>query len=249
MAREPKCRRVEFIPKVNVFKPVGIPHSCREEVVVKLEELEAIRLKDLLGLEQEEGAERMGVSRPTFQRILIEGRAKIAAALIEGQTIRIEGGCYCLGQEQCRKTEHSQKRRGDCFYGEYSNGKNTEGDDEKPGSKIAICANGDSLSASVDGRFGRCAYFVLWDAEKGSFDAISNSGSELKKAAGTGAAQELLRRGVGTLICNRIGPKAFTVFQKAGVKIYSAGEGLDTETALKQYKAGELSSIETANNI
>ncbi len=251
MAREPKCRRVEFIPKVTVFKPAGIPLSSLEEVVVKLEELEAIRLKDLLGLEQEEGAERMGVSRPTFQRILIEGRGKITAALIEGKAIRIEGGNYCLGQGQCRKAELSQKRRDDCLYREDYAGEKAEneGGNEKAGTKIAICASGDSPSASVDGRFGRCAYLMLWDDEQGSFEAISNSGPDLKQGAGTGAARELLRRGAGIIICNRIGPKAFTVFLKAGVKVYGAGEGLDTETVLKQYKAGELIPIEAANNI
>jgi predicted DNA-binding protein (UPF0251 family)/predicted Fe-Mo cluster-binding NifX family protein len=251
MGREPKCRRVESIPKVTVFKPAGIPLSCLKEVVVKLEELEAIRLKDLLGLEQEEGAERMGVSRPTFQRILMEGREKIATALIEGQAIRIEGGNYCLGQEQCRKDEHFQKRRDDCLYRDDYAGENTEkkGGNAMAGTKIAICASGESPSASVDGRFGRCAYFMLWDEEPGSFEAISNSGSGLNQGAGTGAAQELLSRGVGILICNRIGPKAFTVFHRAGVKVYGAGEGLDMETALKQYKAGELPPIEAANNI
>ena len=249
MAREPKCRRVESIPKVTVFKPAGIPRSSLEEVVVKLEELEAIRLKDLLGLEQEECAERMGVSRPTFQRILMEGRGKIAAALIEGQAIRIEGGNYCLGQGQCRKAEHSQKRRDDCFYREDYAGEDAESGNEMAGTKIAICASGELPSASVDGRFGRCAYFMVWDDELGSFEAIDNCGLELNQGAGTGAAQELLRRGVGILICNRIGPKALTVFQNAGVKIYSTGEGLDTETALKKYKSGELNAIEAANNI
>jgi predicted DNA-binding protein (UPF0251 family)/predicted Fe-Mo cluster-binding NifX family protein len=242
---------VESIPKVTVFKPAGIPRSCLEEVVVKLEELEAIRLKDLLGLEQEEGAERMGVSRPTFQRILVEGRAKIAAALIEGQAIRIAGGNYCLGQGQCRKDAQFQKRRDDCLYREDYAGENTgeKGGNEMAGTKIAICACGESPSASVDGRFGRCAYFMLWDDEKGSFEAISNSGPELNQGAGTGVAQELLRRGVGILICNRIGPKAITVFHRAGVKVYGVGEGLDMETALKQYKEGELPPIEAANNI
>jgi predicted DNA-binding protein (UPF0251 family)/predicted Fe-Mo cluster-binding NifX family protein len=242
---------VESIPKVTVFKPAGIPRSSLEEVVVKLEELEAIRLKDVLGLEQEEGAERMGVSRPTFQRILMEGREKIAAALIEGHAIRIEGGNYCLGQGQCRKAEHTQKRRDDCLYREDNAGENNE---QKIGNKIAgtiiaICANGELPSASLDGRFGRCAYFMLWDEEQGTFEAIINSGPELNQGAGTGAVQELLRRGAGILICNRIGPKAFTAFQRAGVKLYGAREGLDLETALKQYKAGELSLIETANNI
>jgi len=248
MAREPKCRRVESIPKVTVFKPAGIPRPCLKEVVLKLEELEAIRLKDLLGLEQEECAERMGVSRPTFQRILIEGRGKIAAALIEGLAIRIEGGNYCLGQGQCRKAEHSQKRRDDCLYRDYLTGDNFEYDNEMIGTKIAVCASGNSPSALVDGRFGRCAYFMLWDGKQRVFEAISNSGLELNQGAGTGAAQELLRRGVGILVCNRIGPKAFAVFQRAGVKVYRAGEGSDIETVLKQYQAGELPTIETADN-
>ena len=117
------------------------------------------------------------------------------------------------------------------------------------GTKIAVCARGESPAALVDGHFGRCAYFMLWDDGQGRFEAISNSGPELNQGAGTGAAQELLRRGVGILIGNRIGPKAFMVFQKAGVKVYGAGEGLDIEAALKQYKAGELSPLEAANNL
>jgi predicted DNA-binding protein (UPF0251 family)/predicted Fe-Mo cluster-binding NifX family protein len=242
---------VEYIPKVTVFKPAGIPHSSLEKVVLKIEELEAIRLKDLLGLEQEEGAERMGVSRPTFQRILMDGREKIAAALIEGQAIRIEGGNYCLGQGQCRREENSQRRLNNCLFSEAYVGENTvkrEGNDIV-GTKIAICTSGELPTASVNGRFGRCAYFMIWDNEQGSFETISNSGPKLNQGAGTGAAQELLRRGVGILICNRIGPKAFDVFQKAGVKVYNAVEGMEVEMALRQYQSGELPPIDTANNI
>lgn len=253
MAREPKCRRVETIPKVTIFKPAGISRTGLQEVVVKLEELEAIRLKDLLGLEQEEGAERMGVSRPTFQRILMEGRAKIARALIEGHAIRIKGGNYCLGQGKCRKIANFEKRRDDCPYNEDKNITSEyalqKGGTIMAGTKIAICANAESPSALVDGRFGRCAYFMLWDEEQGSFTAVRNSGSDANHGAGTGAAQELFKRGLGTLICNRIGPKAFAVMQEAGVKIYATEEGISLEAALKQYKNGELALIESANNM
>ncbi len=251
MAREPKCRRVESAPKISAFKPAGIPRSCLEEVVVKLEELEAIRLKDLLGLEQEEGAERMGVSRPTFQRILTEGREKVARALIEGHALRIEGGNYCLGQAQCRRAGSLKKRRDDCLYNTDNTREDTqtEGGNNMAGTKIAICANADSPSALVDGRFGRCAYFMLWDEEQQSFTGIRNGGPDLNQGAGTGAAQELLQHGVGYLICNRIGPKAFAVMQKAGVKIYAAKEDQDLKTVLKQYRAGKLSLVEAANNI
>jgi len=103
MPRPPKLRRVEFIPQVTVFKPAGVSLRDLEEEVLSVEELEAIRLKDLEGLEQEECAERMQVSRPTFQRVLSSAREKVARALVEGKAIRFEGGTYrlALGQFRC----------------------------------------------------------------------------------------------------------------------------------------------------
>lgn len=65
-----------------------------DSVTLSVEELESIRLKDYQGLQQEESAERMGVSRPTFRRILCSARAKVADALIGGKGIRIEGGIF-----------------------------------------------------------------------------------------------------------------------------------------------------------
>jgi len=94
VARPFKCRRVAFVPGVTFFKPAGIPLRALEEVQLTVEEAEAIRLKDLEGLEQEEGAEKMSISRPTFQRILASARRKIAYALLNGKAIRIEGGNF-----------------------------------------------------------------------------------------------------------------------------------------------------------
>lgn len=96
MTRPPKIRRVEFMPQVNYFKPAGIPRKDLEEVILAVEELEAIRLKDLEGLEQEEAAERMQISRPTYQRILVLAREKVADALINGKALRVEGGAFKL---------------------------------------------------------------------------------------------------------------------------------------------------------
>ena len=108
MPRPPKLRRVEFIPQVTVFKPAGVSRRDLEEEVLTVEELEAIRLKDLEGLEQEECAERMQVSRPTFQRVLSSAREKVARALVEGKAIRFEGGTYrlALGQFRCGACSH-----------------------------------------------------------------------------------------------------------------------------------------------
>jgi len=102
MPRPPKCRRVAFLPNVTYFKPAGIPLRDLEEVRLSVEEAEAIRLKDIEGLEQEQGAERMNISRPTFQRVLASGRRKIADALLNGKAVRIEGGNFGMAFNRFR---------------------------------------------------------------------------------------------------------------------------------------------------
>ena len=94
MTRPFKCRRVTTIPGVTYFKPAGIPLRLLEEIHLSVEEAEAIRLKDMKGLEQEEAAEIMNISRPTFQRVLSSARKKVADALLNGKAIRIGGGNY-----------------------------------------------------------------------------------------------------------------------------------------------------------
>lgn len=89
MARPAKERIVRFRPKTNYFKPRAVPLSSLEEVVLFFEEMESIRLCDLKGVEQEEAAEKMGVSQSTLQRILASARSKIAEALIKGKAIKI----------------------------------------------------------------------------------------------------------------------------------------------------------------
>jgi predicted DNA-binding protein (UPF0251 family) len=80
MPRPVKCRRIENVPGATYFKPAGIPISDLEEISLSTDEIEALRLKEIEGLEQEEGAARMNISRPTFQRILASARYKAADA-------------------------------------------------------------------------------------------------------------------------------------------------------------------------
>lgn len=94
MARPTKWRKIENIPTIPYFIPSNKDIVEVPENILKLEELEAIRLKDLEGLEQEECAEKMEVSRPTFQRILLSAREKIADSLVNGKIIHIEGGNF-----------------------------------------------------------------------------------------------------------------------------------------------------------
>ena len=91
----PFCRRrIGWLPPKRYFYPEGrnpqANHS--EQIALNLDEFEAIRLADYFGLYQEEAAARMGISRPTFGRILDSAHRKIAEFLIKGQMLSIEGG-------------------------------------------------------------------------------------------------------------------------------------------------------------
>jgi predicted DNA-binding protein (UPF0251 family) len=102
MGRPFLWRRVSFLPPITYFKPAGIPLASLAEVHLLVEEAEAIRLKDLEGLEQEECAQKMSISRTTFSRILDSGRQKIADALHNGKAIRIEGGNFEMAMRRFR---------------------------------------------------------------------------------------------------------------------------------------------------
>lgn len=105
LGRPPKWKRVESMPEITYFKPAGIPLSSLEEICISVEEAESLRLKDWEGLEQEECAGRMSISRPTFQRILSAARHKLADALLHGKAIRIEGGNYEMAVRRYRCLE------------------------------------------------------------------------------------------------------------------------------------------------
>ncbi len=109
MPRPIKWRRVDFMPQVTYFKPVGIPLRSLEDVCLSVEEAEAIRLKDLEGLEQEECGERMHISRPTFRRVLESARKKLADALISGKAIRVEGGNFEMAMRRFRCADNGHE--------------------------------------------------------------------------------------------------------------------------------------------
>ncbi len=94
MPRPRRCRRVFCEPNVTFFKPAGIRMIELEESILTVDEFEAVRLKDLEGIEQEEAAKKMNISQPTFHRLLLVARKKIADAIVNGKAIKIHGGNY-----------------------------------------------------------------------------------------------------------------------------------------------------------
>ena len=102
MGRPRMRRKVSILPQVNHFKPAGISLSSINEINLLVEEAEAIRLKDLESLELEECAAKMRISRTTFSRILDQARQKIADALLNGKSLKIEGGNFEMAVRRFR---------------------------------------------------------------------------------------------------------------------------------------------------
>ena len=112
MARPTKCRRICHMPVAREFVP-----SCQQEgdepVILTLDEYETIRLMDKEGMSQQQCSVRMGVARTTVQKIYEMARRKVAAALVDGRILRIEGGDFqlcdgndCLEQECFKRCGH-----------------------------------------------------------------------------------------------------------------------------------------------
>ena len=89
MVRPRLCRRIRFNPNVTYFKPQGVPIRHLEIIELTAEEAEALRLRNIKNLEQEEAAKKMNTSQSTYQRILSAAYKKITEALIEGKAIKI----------------------------------------------------------------------------------------------------------------------------------------------------------------
>jgi len=111
MPRPRRCRWVGARPNSTYFKPRGIPLAVLDEIILTVDEHEAIRLNDLEGLEQEEAAKRMKISRQTFGRILASARKKIADAIINAKAIKIEGGDFVTagGMLKCAECNYVWK--------------------------------------------------------------------------------------------------------------------------------------------
>ena len=110
MARPRHCRRVGSMPQSDYFKQRAIPLSVLEEVILTVDEFEAIRLADLEGLYQEQAADKMNVSRQTFGRIVDSAHKKVADALVKGKALKIEGGEFemtAMRKFRCYDCQHS----------------------------------------------------------------------------------------------------------------------------------------------
>ena len=94
MVRPKRFRYIKREPNVTYFKPAGVRMIELEEVILNVDEFEALRLKDVEDLDQVEAAKKMKISQPTFNRLLNSARKKVSTAIVEGRAIKVEGGEY-----------------------------------------------------------------------------------------------------------------------------------------------------------
>ena len=111
MPRPRKRRTLASRPRPAIYKPAGVPLDGLRHVQLLHEELEAMRLADLEGLTQAEAADRMGVSRSTFQRMVVRARRQVALALVEGHALQIEGGTFDVAPSPRRSRRRGSRRR------------------------------------------------------------------------------------------------------------------------------------------
>ena len=101
--------------------------------------------------------------------------------------------------------------------------------------KICITSSGDTLESQVDPRFGRCRYFIIWDDENDTFEAISNPNIDAGSGAGIQSAQLVVAKNVSMIITGEIGPKAEQVFTTANLQVVTGASGTVKE-AIEKYR-------------
>ncbi|MDQ2078939.1 DUF134 domain-containing protein [Xanthobacteraceae bacterium Astr-EGSB] len=237
MPRPRKLRLIQRTALVGYYKPQGIPLSELIETVLSLDGLEALRFADVEGLEQADAAARMGISRPTFSRLLAEARSVVATALSQGWAIRIDGGpveTAADGPEQSVCVRRRTRRGIDTRPAAEPIGAAAEaGEEDVNTSWIAVSARGATPDAEVDPRFGRAEWFVLFDTKTQRWSYLSNRDAQAQaQGAGLAAVELLAEAQVVKVVSGSIGPKAARALSAAGIAAVEGAAGRTVREAL-----------------
>ena len=226
MPANTKCRRVCMRPPFERFAPEGAAESVR----ISLEELEALRLCDLEGLDQELAARRMEVSRGTLQRIIYSAHAKVAEALCRGKCIEIGGGNFefaagwCGGRPRCALCP---------FWSESERVLAERMKNIVKDGRIAVTEE----NGEVFQHFGHTRYFALYEIKDG---AVAKKSMLDAEGSGHSALGGFMRdNGVDLLICGGIGSGARNFLADQHIELIAGISG-PTDEAVKKFLAGDL---------
>ena len=112
--------------------------------------------------------------------------------------------------------------------------------------KTAVTANGPTLDANVDPRFGRCAYFLIVDTDTMEFEAVENSNAALGGGAGIQSAQLMAAKNVKFVLTGNCGPNAHATLSAAGIGVIPGCSGT-VRDAVERFKAGQLNTASEPN--
>ena len=112
--------------------------------------------------------------------------------------------------------------------------------------KVAISSNGESLESSIDPRFGRSQYYIIYNTDGDTYESISNTNRQATGGAGIQAAQDISNRGVDAVITTNVGPNAFRVLEAAKVKVHTGVTG-SVEKAVADFKKGSFDTTSSPN--
>ncbi len=113
--------------------------------------------------------------------------------------------------------------------------------------KIVVSAKGESPESEVDPRFGRAAWFLAFETEDGTWQAVENAAAiSAAHGAGIQSAERVCRLGAQAVISGHVGSKAFTVLATGGVKVYHGDAGT-AQVAIEDFRSGRLSEIVNPN--
>lgn len=113
--------------------------------------------------------------------------------------------------------------------------------------KIIISATGQDRESLLDRRFGRCEYFIIYDTETKASSVISNRGAYSGGGAGIAAANQVIEEKAEIIITGNLGPNAYELIEKAGIKAYCCDE-LPVFKAIELFQQNQLSKICMAGN-
>ncbi|MFW6040257.1 MAG: NifB/NifX family molybdenum-iron cluster-binding protein [Thermoplasmatota archaeon] len=108
--------------------------------------------------------------------------------------------------------------------------------------KIAVSSDGETKEDNVETRFGRCAFFVVYDSETNDYHSIDNGYKEARGGAGIQVAQMLAENGIGVVITGNVGPNAYRTLESADIEVYTASGKISE--VIENYKRDELKKIE-----
>jgi len=108
--------------------------------------------------------------------------------------------------------------------------------------KIAISTNGETNESKLDVRFGRCEYFQIHDTNDKEVKILKNEGLSASAGAGIVSSNQLIEEKVDVIITGNLGPNAFELIEKAGIKAYKC-ENISITSVLEKYNNNELQEI------